>query len=374
MGPARAPRSDGGGRMRRGRRRRLAARGGRRRDARGKAGAQRGSARRGRRPRERRIRSRMRPLSSLTSPGSGGETASQPRREGRPRRRRSAPPSLQAPRMTARQGRTALRQRRGGRVANVALRERREAEAPREGRVPGERRNRSFVNGRAAHGAKVRAAAKQASAAAAGRATRDASAEAGAAEPAEAPPNDRSGSGGRRREFGGRIGDAERRPDRQRLGDRRDRRRGRRPGRGSRRRESRGGASGAPPLRPLKNALASRSIVATSGKNAARCGSVGELADVRLSCSHARIPDSEPTSTSSSTASASSVKHRERAIERDQIGRDRLAVDAHEAHRKARRDFAGNARLEQADHALLLLAGADQQDLAAFRPRWPPRS
>src|SRR5580698_4111838 len=50
------------------------------------------------------------------------------------------------------------------------------------------------------------------------------------------------------------------------------------------------------------------------------------------------------------------------AIERNEIGGDRLAIDAHEADGQARRDFAGDARLEQPDNALFLLAGAQQQD------------
>src|SRR3954451_14950429 len=45
-------------------------------------------------------------------------------------------------------------------------------------------------------------------------------------------------------------------------------------------------------------------------------------------------------------------QHRERAVQRDQIGRDRLAVDAHEADGEAGTLLARQVRLIQADHAL----------------------
>ena len=51
-------------------------------------------------------------------------------------------------------------------------------------------------------------------------------------------------------------------------------------------------------------------------------------------------------------------QHGGRAVERDQIGSDRLAVDAHEANRQTGRDFSRNAGLEQTDDALFLLTGA----------------
>src|ERR1700730_1443541 len=55
--------------------------------------------------------------------------------------------------------------------------------------------------------------------------------------------------------------------------------------------------------------------------------------------------------------------NRQRAVERDEVGGNRAPVDAHEAHREARRDLARHARLEQADDALFLLARAQEQDL-----------
>jgi hypothetical protein len=54
--------------------------------------------------------------------------------------------------------------------------------------------------------------------------------------------------------------------------------------------------------------------------------------------------------------------HHQRAVG-NQVGRDGVAVDAHEAHRQARALLAGHAGLEQADHALALFADAQQQDL-----------
>src|SRR5271155_5217960 len=56
----------------------------------------------------------------------------------------------------------------------------------------------------------------------------------------------------------------------------------------------------------------------------------------------------------------------ERAIKRDEVGCDGLAVDPHEADRKARRDFARNAGLKEPDNALLLFAGANQEDLGCL--------
>jgi hypothetical protein len=53
----------------------------------------------------------------------------------------------------------------------------------------------------------------------------------------------------------------------------------------------------------------------------------------------------------------------QRAVQRDQVRGDRVAVDAHEAHRQPRALLARQARLEQADDALALLADAQQQDL-----------
>src|SRR5271165_1318438 len=57
-------------------------------------------------------------------------------------------------------------------------------------------------------------------------------------------------------------------------------------------------------------------------------------------------------------------QHSERAVERDEIGGDGLAVDAHEADGEARRDLSGHAGLKEPDDALLLFAGVDQQNLA----------
>src|SRR5437870_1498285 len=52
----------------------------------------------------------------------------------------------------------------------------------------------------------------------------------------------------------------------------------------------------------------------------------------------------------------------EGAIKRDEIGGDRLVVDAHEADRKALRELARETRLEEADDALLGFARADEQN------------
>src|SRR5271166_1269638 len=58
----------------------------------------------------------------------------------------------------------------------------------------------------------------------------------------------------------------------------------------------------------------------------------------------------------------------ERTIQRDQVRRDCLRIDTHEAHRKARRLLSRKIRLEQSNHALFAFAGANQQDvcLAVF--------
>src|SRR5262245_54163373 len=56
-------------------------------------------------------------------------------------------------------------------------------------------------------------------------------------------------------------------------------------------------------------------------------------------------------------------QHRRRAVERNQVRRGAALVDAHETHREARAGFAGDAGLEEADHAALLLAGAKEQDV-----------
>src|SRR3984957_13746302 len=50
-------------------------------------------------------------------------------------------------------------------------------------------------------------------------------------------------------------------------------------------------------------------------------------------------------------------------VQSHQVARDRRLVDAGEPHRQARRLLADQARLEQAHHALPLLAGAHQDDL-----------
>src|ERR1700761_9553253 len=53
----------------------------------------------------------------------------------------------------------------------------------------------------------------------------------------------------------------------------------------------------------------------------------------------------------------------QRRVERDQISRDCRFVDPGESHRQPRRLLADQARLEQAHHALTLLASAYQDDL-----------
>lgn len=55
---------------------------------------------------------------------------------------------------------------------------------------------------------------------------------------------------------------------------------------------------------------------------------------------------------------------RQRAIQGDQVTRYRLVVNAHEPHRQSWALLAWQTRLEQANHALALVAHAQQQDLA----------
>src|SRR5581483_10366700 len=52
----------------------------------------------------------------------------------------------------------------------------------------------------------------------------------------------------------------------------------------------------------------------------------------------------------------------DRVVGADQVGDDRLLVDAHEAHVEPGLVFVGDAGLVQADHALVVLAGAQHQD------------
>lgn len=54
---------------------------------------------------------------------------------------------------------------------------------------------------------------------------------------------------------------------------------------------------------------------------------------------------------------------RTRSVQRDQVRRDRIAVDAREAHRQPRALRARQPRLVQADHTLTLVAGAQQMTL-----------
>src|SRR5580658_7722602 len=54
---------------------------------------------------------------------------------------------------------------------------------------------------------------------------------------------------------------------------------------------------------------------------------------------------------------------RQRAVQRDQVRRDRVAADAHEPDRESRRALAGQPGLEQADDTLPLLAYPHQQHL-----------
>src|ERR1700761_8986966 len=56
-------------------------------------------------------------------------------------------------------------------------------------------------------------------------------------------------------------------------------------------------------------------------------------------------------------------QHCQRRVKRDKVSRDRRFVDAGEPHRQPRRLLADQARLEQAHHALTLLAGAHQDEL-----------
>src|SRR6266516_7984040 len=55
-------------------------------------------------------------------------------------------------------------------------------------------------------------------------------------------------------------------------------------------------------------------------------------------------------------------QHGGRVVGADQVGHDRLVVDAHEPDRQARLVLVGNAGLVQAYHALVLLAGPHDQD------------
>src|ERR1700722_8718558 len=55
-------------------------------------------------------------------------------------------------------------------------------------------------------------------------------------------------------------------------------------------------------------------------------------------------------------------QHGSRAVQRNQVRRERLVADAHEPHGQSRRLLARKTRLEQSDHALLLFADAEQQD------------
>src|SRR6185369_11054484 len=56
-------------------------------------------------------------------------------------------------------------------------------------------------------------------------------------------------------------------------------------------------------------------------------------------------------------------QHGQGAIERDQIGRDRLVVDAHEAHGKAEALLAGQVRLEESHYSLPYFSRAHEQDV-----------
>src|SRR5690606_14239289 len=53
----------------------------------------------------------------------------------------------------------------------------------------------------------------------------------------------------------------------------------------------------------------------------------------------------------------------QRAVKRNEVGGDRLVVDAHEAYRQALRQLAGQTGLEESDDALLGLARADQENV-----------
>src|SRR5258708_18376020 len=56
-------------------------------------------------------------------------------------------------------------------------------------------------------------------------------------------------------------------------------------------------------------------------------------------------------------------EYRRRAVQRDQIRGDRVAIDTHEAHRETGGLLARQTRLEQTDDALLLLSSTQQQDV-----------
>jgi hypothetical protein len=62
----------------------------------------------------------------------------------------------------------------------------------------------------------------------------------------------------------------------------------------------------------------------------------------------------------------------ERTIERDKIGRDGFAIDAHEAHGKARRHLAWNTGLEEADDPLLFSPARTSRILLVSDPFVPP--
>ena len=56
-------------------------------------------------------------------------------------------------------------------------------------------------------------------------------------------------------------------------------------------------------------------------------------------------------------------EHCERAVQGDQVGGDGTSVDLHEAHRQPHPLLPREPGLEQSDHALARLTGAQQQEL-----------
>jgi len=59
-------------------------------------------------------------------------------------------------------------------------------------------------------------------------------------------------------------------------------------------------------------------------------------------------------------------QHSKRAVEGDEIRRDRLRIDAHEADRDTHSLLTGKPRLVKADDALLGLARPDQENVFLF--------
>src|ERR1700730_3127658 len=128
-----------------------------------------------------------------------------------------------------------------------------------------------------------------------------------------------------------------------------------------------------------KNSFASRAITAGSGSgniarnplssaSAAEPRSAVRSADVCLLVPGSLVPGSLVLMIlihADAFENAHSIfrENGQRAVQRDQVGRDGLVIDAHEAHRKAGRNFTRDPGLEQPDRALLLFTRPQQQNI-----------